>query len=73
MAFNEKLNKLLEEIEKKKTFNYDIVFGYNNQFMKQNTSCKIQSIINGGKRCKLVVGCDSIHCSKGYWEGPQKV
>jgi hypothetical protein len=37
MAFNEKLNKLLEEIEKKKTFNYDIVFGYNNQFMKQNT------------------------------------
>jgi hypothetical protein len=27
MAFNEKLNKLLEETQKKKPFNYDIVFG----------------------------------------------
>ncbi len=37
MAFNEKLNKLLDEIQKKKTFNYDIVFIENNEFKKQNT------------------------------------
>ncbi len=34
MAFNEKLNKLLEEIQKKKPFNYDIVFTKNNEFKK---------------------------------------
>ncbi len=37
MAFNEKLNKLLEEIQKKKTFNYDSVFIKNNEFKKHNT------------------------------------
>ncbi len=31
MAFNEKLNKLLEETQNKKPFNYDIVFGENNE------------------------------------------
>jgi hypothetical protein len=36
MAFNEKLNKLLEETKKKKPFNYDIVFGKNSEFKKQN-------------------------------------
>jgi hypothetical protein len=34
MAFNEKLNNLLEEIQKKKPFNYDIVFGKNSEFKK---------------------------------------
>ncbi len=34
MAFNEKLNKLLEEIQKKKLFNYDIVFIKNSEFKK---------------------------------------
>jgi hypothetical protein len=34
MAFNEKLNNLLEEIKKKKPFNYDIVFIENNEFKK---------------------------------------
>jgi hypothetical protein len=37
MAFNEKLNNLLEETQKKKPFNYDIVFRENNEFKKQNT------------------------------------
>ncbi len=34
MAFDEKLNKLLEETQKKKPINYDIVFGENSEFMK---------------------------------------
>jgi hypothetical protein len=34
MASNEKLNKLLEEIQKKKSFDYDIVFTTNNEFKK---------------------------------------
>jgi hypothetical protein len=36
MAFNEKLNKLLEKTQKKKPFNYDIVFIENNEFKKHN-------------------------------------
>jgi len=36
MAFNEKLNKLLEDIQKKKPFNYDILFGENSEFRKHN-------------------------------------
>jgi hypothetical protein len=31
MVLNEKLNKLLEETQKKKPFNYDIVFGENSE------------------------------------------
>jgi len=37
MAFDEKLNKLLEETQKKKPFNYDIVFTKKKEFKKQNT------------------------------------
>jgi hypothetical protein len=37
MAFNEKLNKLLKETQKKKPFNYDIVFGKNSELWKHNT------------------------------------
>jgi hypothetical protein len=37
MACNEKLNKLLQETQKKIPFNYDIVFGKNNEIKKQNT------------------------------------
>ncbi len=36
MAFNENLNKLMEETQEK-PFNYDIVFGENSEFRKQNT------------------------------------
>jgi len=36
MTFNEKLNKLLEKTQKKKPFNYDIVFIENNEFKKHN-------------------------------------
>jgi hypothetical protein len=42
MAFNEKLNKLLEDIQKKKPFNYDIVFGENNEFRKQNILLQVK-------------------------------
>ncbi len=42
MAFNEKLNNLLEEIQKKKPFNYDIVFGKNSEFKKQNTLFQVK-------------------------------
>jgi hypothetical protein len=34
MAFDEKLNKLLEETQKKKPFDYYIVFGKNSEFKK---------------------------------------
>jgi hypothetical protein len=34
LVFNEKLNKLLEETQKKKPFNYDFVFIENNEFKK---------------------------------------
>ncbi len=36
------LNKLLEEIQKKKPFNYDIVFGENNEINKQNTLFQVK-------------------------------
>ncbi len=42
MAFNEKLKNLLEETEKKKPFNYDIVFIENNEFKKQNTLLQVK-------------------------------
>jgi len=42
MAFNEKLNKLLKETKKKKPFNYDIVFGENVEFKKQNTLFQVK-------------------------------
>ncbi len=42
MAFNDKLNKLLEETQKKKPLNYDIVFTENNEFKKQNTLLQIK-------------------------------
>ncbi len=37
LAFNEKLNKLLEETHKTKPFNCDIIFKENNEFKKHNT------------------------------------
>jgi hypothetical protein len=42
MAFNEKLNKLLEETQKKKPFNYDIVFGENSEFKKHNILLQVK-------------------------------
>jgi hypothetical protein len=42
MAFNEKLNKLLKDIQKEKPFNYDIVFGENSEFKKQNTLLQVK-------------------------------
>jgi len=42
MAFNEKLNKILEEIQKKKPFNYDIVFRENNEFKKHNILLQVK-------------------------------
>jgi len=42
MAFNEKLNKLLEEIQEKKPFNYDNVFGKNSEFKKHNTLLQVK-------------------------------
>jgi hypothetical protein len=36
MAFNEKLNKLLEETKKKKCFSYDIVFTKKSKFKNRN-------------------------------------
>ncbi len=42
MVFNEKLNKLLKEIQQKKPFNYNIVFGKNSEFKKHNTLLQIK-------------------------------
>jgi hypothetical protein len=42
VTFNEKLNKLLEEIQKKKPLNYDIVFTKNNEFNKHNTLLEVK-------------------------------
>jgi hypothetical protein len=57
LAFNEKLNKHLEETHNTKKFNCDIVFIKNmNIKIEYFISGKNQSIINGGKICKLIVG-----------------
>ncbi len=42
MACNEKLNKLLQETQKKIPINYDIVFGKNNEIKKQNTLFQVK-------------------------------
>ncbi len=42
IAFIEKLSKLLEETNTKKPFNYDIVFGKNNELWKQNTLLQVK-------------------------------
>ncbi len=42
MAFNEKLNKLLQETRKVKPFNYDNVFTKNNEFKKYNTLLEVK-------------------------------
>ncbi len=74
MAFNEKLQKLLEETKRVKPFNYDNVFIQNSEFKKQNILLQVtQGIVNGGKRCRYVVGCSIGYCSKRYWKGLQKV
>ncbi len=58
MAFNEKLNKLLEETLKVKPFNYDIVLRENNDFKKHNIllQVKLKALLME-KKCKLTVGC----------------
>jgi hypothetical protein len=47
MAFNEKLNKLLEETRRIKPFNYDNVFTKNNEFKKYNIllEVKLESLL----------------------------
>ncbi len=42
MAFNEKLNKLLEETWKVKPFNYDSVFTKNSEYKKQNILLQVR-------------------------------
>jgi hypothetical protein len=42
LAFNGKLNKLLEETQKKKPFNYDIVFKKNSEFKKQKPLLQVK-------------------------------
>ncbi len=42
LVFNEKLNKLLKEIQQKKPFNHNIVFGKNSEFKKQNTLLQVK-------------------------------
>jgi ribosome-binding ATPase YchF (GTP1/OBG family) len=69
MAFIKMLNKLLEEIKKKKTLTK------NNKFKKYNIllQVKFKALSMEEKKCKLMVGCSSGHCPKKYWEGLQKV
>ncbi len=42
MAFNQKLNKLLEETQNIKPFNYDIVITKNSEFNKNNTLLQVK-------------------------------
>jgi hypothetical protein len=42
MAFNEKLNKLLEETRRVKPFNYDNVFTNNSEYKKQNNLLQVK-------------------------------
>jgi hypothetical protein len=67
MAFNEKLNNLLKETQKKKSSNYDTVFGENSEFNKQNTlfQIKFKALLMEEKDAYMV-RCNSRHCSKGY-------
>jgi len=55
MAFNEKLNKLLEETWRVKPFNYDNVFTKNNEYKKQNTllQVKLKALSRGEKNADL--------------------
>ncbi len=55
MAFNEKLNKLLEEIHKKKLCNYDNVFIENNELKKKNIllQVKLKALLVKEKDAKL--------------------
>jgi hypothetical protein len=46
VAFNDKLNKFLEETQRVKPFNYDSVFIDNSEYKKQNTSSKTQIRLN---------------------------
>jgi hypothetical protein len=60
MAFNEKLQKLLEDTQWIKPFNYDNVFRENNELKATYfASSKTQGIDNGGKGCKSMVGCNA--------------
>ncbi len=57
MAFNEKLQKLLEEVDKVNCFNYDNVFTKNNEFKKQIILIQVKLKALLMEVCKSVVGC----------------
>ncbi len=42
LVFIENLNKLLKEIQQKKPFNYNVVFGKNSEFRKHNTLLQLK-------------------------------
>ncbi len=71
MAFNEELNKLLEETQKTKPFNYDIIFIEKNEFKKKNTLLEVK--FKALAMEQTYVGCSSGHYPEGYCEGLQEV
>ncbi len=74
MVFNEKLNKLLEQNQKKKPFSYDIAFIENNEFKKYNTLLQVKlkalSMQEKGVDLRWDVIQDIVQ--KGYREGCRK-
>ncbi len=61
MAFNEKLHKLLEEMERIKPFNYDSVFIDNNEYKKHNTLLQIRLKALSTEDKDVDIWWDAIH------------
>jgi hypothetical protein len=61
MAFNKKLQKLLEEAHGVKPFNCDNVFKKKKKIQEATyfALVKTQGIINGGKTCRSMGGCSA--------------
>jgi hypothetical protein len=36
--------------------------------VSSHKTVSIKSIINGGKRCRSLLGCSTKYCLKGYWK-----
>ncbi len=68
------ISTIVKVTQKKKPYNYDIVFGENSEFKKQNTllQVKLKAILMEEKDADLWWDSPR-HCSEGYWEGLQKV
>ncbi len=74
MAFDEKLQKLLEEAQRFKPFNYDSIFRENNEFRKQHTLHQVQLKALSMEEKDVDLWWDVMQdCLKRYQKGLQKI